>query len=430
MPNIENILAREILDSRGNPTVECDVILSDGSVGTAGVPSGASTGKFEAVELRDGDKKRYGGKGVLKALSNITDIILPEIKGMDCRCEKSIDNKMIDLDGTKNKDNLGANATLAVSLAVAKASSRSQNIALHPHISDCKELTLPVPMMNVINGGKHAHNSTDIQEFMIVPAGFSDFSSAIRAGAEVYQTLLNLLRAKGLNTTVGDEGGFAPALYTNENAIELILEAIERAGYNPGVEFFIAIDAAASELYNTQSSKYDLQRENRQINANEFINIYESWIKKYPIISIEDGLSEDEWEDWHTMHKTIGKSVQLDGDDLLTTNTDRIEKGINGNNANSVLIKPNQIGTLTETLKAIVMAQSAGWGVVVSHRSGETEDSTISDICVATNAGQIKAGAPARGERTAKYNRLLRIEKKFLGKSTYAGTSPYSNFIH
>tara|TARA_B100000676_G_C18081201_1_gene851359 strand:+ start:1109 stop:2401 length:1293 start_codon:yes stop_codon:yes gene_type:complete len=430
MPNIENILAREILDSRGNPTVECDVILSDGSVGTAGVPSGASTGKFEAVELRDGDKKRYGGKGVLKALSNITDIILPEIKGMDSRCQKSIDNKMIDLDGTKNKDNLGANATLAVSLAVAKASSRSQNIPLHTHISDCKELTLPVPMMNVVNGGKHAHNSTDIQEFMIVPAGFSDFSSAIRAGAEVYQTLLNLLRAKGLNTTVGDEGGFAPALDTNENAIELILEAIERAGYNPGVEFFIAIDAAASELYNIQSSKYDLQRENRQINANEFINIYESWIKKYPIISIEDGLSEDEWEDWHTMHKKIGKSVQLVGDDLLTTNTDRIEKGINGNNANSVLIKPNQIGTLTETLKAIVMAQSAGWGVVVSHRSGETEDSTISDICVATNAGQIKAGAPARGERTAKYNRLLRIEKKFSGKSTYAGISPYSNFIH
>ena len=430
MPNIENILAREILDSRGNPTVECDVILSDGSVGTAGVPSGASTGKFEAVELRDGDKKRYGGKGVLKALSNITDIILPEIKGMDSRCQKSIDNKMIDLDGTKNKDNLGANATLAVSLAVAKASSRSQNIPLHTHISDCKELTLPVPMMNVVNGGKHAHNSTDIQEFMIVPAGFSDFSSAIRAGAEVYQTLLNLLRAKGLNTTVGDEGGFAPALDTNENAIELILEAIEKAGYNPGVEFFMAIDAAASELYNTQSSKYDLQRENRQINANEFINIYESWIKKYPIISIEDGLSEDEWEDWHTMHEKLGKSVQLVGDDLLTTNTDRIEKGINGNNANSVLIKPNQIGTLTETLKAIVMAQSAGWGVVVSHRSGETEDSTISDICVATNAGQIKAGAPARGERTAKYNRLLRIEKKFSGKSTYAGISPYSNFIH
>ena len=429
MTNIKSILAREILDSRGNPTIECDVVLSDGSVGTAGVPSGASTGKFEALELRDGDQARYGGKGVLKAISNISNIIFPELVGMDASDQESLDNKMINLDGTENKDILGANATLAVSLATARAASISRKIPLYMHIANIESLMLPVPMMNVINGGKHAHNSTDIQEFMIVPAGFTTFSDAIRAGSEVYQTLLKSLQAKGLNTSVGDEGGFAPALNSNQQAIETILEAIELSGYTPGVHFFVAIDTASSELYDPDSSKYDLQRENRKITANEFIDIYESWIRKYPIISIEDGLSEDEWDDWNTMNKKIGQSVQLVGDDLLTTNPARIERGIKENSANSVLIKPNQIGTLTETLTAISIAQSAGWTVIISHRSGETEDSTISDICVATNAGQIKSGAPARGERTAKYNRLLRIENTFLGDVEYAGMSPYSKFI-
>ena len=429
MTNIKSVLAREILDSRGNPTVECDVVLSDGSIGTAGVPSGASTGQFEALELRDGDTSRYGGKGVLKAIGNILNIIFPAVTGMDARDQESLDEKMIELDGTENKDRLGANATLAVSLAAAKAASKSQNIPLYMHISNIKTLVLPVPMMNVINGGKHAHGSTDIQEFMIVPAGITTFSSAIRAGSEVYQTLLNLLRNKGLNTSVGDEGGFAPALRSNQEAIDLILEAIEIAGYHPGKDFFIAIDTAASELYDSDTAVYDLKRERRKVTADEFIDIYKSWVNKYPIISIEDGLSEDEWDDWHTMNKQIGKSVQLVGDDLLTTNPARIDKGIKGNHANSVLIKPNQIGTLTETLTAITMAQSAGWTVVISHRSGETEDSTISDICVATSAGQIKSGAPARGERTAKYNRLLRIENTFQGNIEYAGVSPYSDFM-
>ena len=429
MTNIKRVLAREILDSRGNPTVECDVVLSDGSVGTAGVPSGASTGQFEALELRDGDASRYGGKGVLKAIDNISNVIFPAITGMDARDQESLDEKMIDLDGTENKDRLGANATLAVSLAAAKAAATSQNIPLYMHISNIKTLVLPVPMMNVINGGKHAHGSTDIQEFMIVPAGLTTFPSAIRAGSEVYQTLLNLLREKGLNTSVGDEGGFAPALRSNQEAIDLILEAIEFAGYHPGKDFFIAIDTAASELYDSNTAAYDLGREKRKITASEFIDIYKSWVSKYPIISIEDGLSEDEWDDWHTMNKQLGKSVQLVGDDLLTTNPARIDKGIKGNHANSVLIKPNQIGTLTETLTAITMAQSAGWTVVISHRSGETEDSTISDISVATSAGQIKSGAPARGERTAKYNRLLRIESTFQGNIEYAGVSPYSNYM-
>ena len=430
MTTIDNVNAREILDSRGNPTVEVDIVLKDGSVGTSAVPSGASTGQYEAVELRDGDGNRYHGKGVLKALHNITEIIFPHIKGMNANDQEELDAKLIELDGTENKSNLGANSILAVSLGAAKAAAKSSKQELYSHISRSENYIIPVPMLNVINGGKHAEHSSDIQEFMIVPAGFKTFAQAIRAGSEVYQSLQKILSGKNLSTTVGDEGGFAPSLPSNEAALELLVDAISDSGYECGVHFFIALDTAAAELFDPNEKIYKLDCDGITISGTALTSTYQKWAAKYPIVSIEDGLADDEGDDWKEMTHRLGNEIQLVGDDLLTTNPSRIEKGIKSKAANALLVKPNQIGTLTETMEAIKLAQSVGWGTVMSHRSGETEDTLISDLAVATNTGQIKSGAPARGERTAKYNRLIRIEEKLGASCTFGGSDVYSRYIN
>ena len=419
MTIIVDVYAREILDSRGNPTVEAEVTLVDGSVGRAAVPSGASTGSYEALELRDGDEHRYAGKGVRKAVDNINQIIGPELEGFDATEQMEIDNLMIELDGTPTKEKLGANAILAVSLACAKAAADALDLPLYRYIGGTWAHVLPVPLMNILNGGAHADNNVDIQEFMIAPVGAITFAEAFRMGAEVFHSLRSVVRKKGLNTAVGDEGGIAPDLKSNEEALDLIVNAIEIAGYKPGEEVLIALDAAASEMY--RDGLYVFEGEGKKRNRAEMVEFWTDLVAKYPIISIEDGLAEDDWDGWKEMTDAIGDRVQIVGDDLFVTNTERIERGIKGGVANSVLIKVNQIGTLTETLAAIEMAHRAGYTAVISHRSGETEDVTISHIAVATNSGQIKTGAPSRTDRVAKYNELLRIEDVLDEASEYAG---------
>ncbi|HEX2987948.1 MAG TPA: phosphopyruvate hydratase [Chloroflexota bacterium] len=425
MTVIEDVFARQILDSRGNPTVEVEVILEDGTVGRAEVPSGASTGAHEALELRDKDATQFGGAGVRKAIENITDLIAEELQEMDVLDQVGIDRMMIEMDGTPNKSKLGANAMLGVSLACAHAAANSLDLPLYRYIGGANAHMLPVPMLNILNGGKHAENSTDLQEFMVMPVGARDFASALRMSAEIYQALKKVLKGKGLNTNVGDEGGFAPSLRSNQEAVDVILEAIGAAGYKPGEEVFLALDPAASELY--ENGKYNLKREGRSLTSEQMVQFYSDWVRQYPIISIEDGLAEDDWEGWAMLTRELGDRVQIVGDDLFVTNTARLKRGIEEKSANSILIKLNQIGTLTETLEAIQMAQRAGFTAVVSHRSGETEDTTIADLSVATNAGQIKTGAPARGERVAKYNQLLRIEDQLGENSLYAGREAFYN---
>ncbi|EJT6663577.1 phosphopyruvate hydratase [Clostridium perfringens] len=422
---IIDVVARQILDSRCFPTVEVEVYLEDGTVGRAAVPSGASTGIYEAVELRDGDKDKYLGKGVEKAVANVNDTIAEEIIGLNVLDQAYIDKTLIELDGTKNKGKLGANAILGVSLAVAQAAANYLGMSLYQYIGGVNAKVLPVPMMNIINGGSHADNSVDIQEFMIMPVGFDCFERAVRACAEVYHALKKTLNSKGYSTGVGDEGGFAPNLKSNAEAIEVILEAIEKAGYEPGKEFFIAIDAASSEYY--KDGKYVLEHEGKTLTAAEMVDFFEDWVNKYPIISIEDGMAEEDWEGWKLMTERLGKKVQLVGDDLFVTNTERLKTGIEKGIANSILIKLNQIGTLTETLNAIEMANRAGYTAVVSHRSGETEDTTIADLVVAVNAGQIKTGAPARSERVAKYNQLIRINEELGEVAEYRGRNAFFN---
>ena len=422
---IEDVIAREVLDSRGNPTVEVEVYLADGAVGRAIVPSGASTGAYEAVELRDGDKERYLGKGVQKAVQNVEEIIAPELIGLDATDQIGIDSIMIELDGTPNKGKLGANAILGVSLAVAKAAAQSVGLPLYRYIGGVNGYELPVPMMNILNGGEHADNNVDIQEFMVMPVGAKSFKAALRMGAEVVHNLKKVLGAKGLNTAVGDEGGFAPNLQSNEEAIQVIIEAVEKAGYKPGTDVCIALDVAATEMF--KDGKYHLTGEGKVLNTDEMIAYYKELVEKYPIISIEDPLSEDEWDGWKKLTDVLGDKVQLVGDDLFVTNTERLEKGIDLKIANSILIKVNQIGTLTETLNAIEMAKRAGYTAVVSHRSGESEDTTIADLVVATNAGQIKTGAPSRTDRVAKYNQLLRIEEQLDDASYYPGIKTFYN---
>ncbi|NLD44236.1 MAG: phosphopyruvate hydratase [Chloroflexi bacterium] len=423
MTTIADIRAREILDSRGNPTVEVDVILMSGASGTAAVPSGASTGAHEAVELRDGDPARYGGKGVLRAVENVNETIADNVVGMDALDQIAIDELMIGLDGTPNKGNLGANAILGVSMAVAKAAASALEIPLYRYLGGVNAHVLPVPMMNILNGGKHAANSTDLQEFMVMPAGAETFAECLRWGAEIYQSLKKVLAKKGFGTNVGDEGGFAPSLGSNAQAVEVILEAIERAGLKPGEDVYIALDPASSEIY--QDGKYHLARENRVLSSDEMVGFYADWVAKYPIISIEDGMAEDDWEGWQKLVAAVGDKVQLVGDDLLVTNVARIERAIEAKAANSLLCKVNQIGTLTEAIAAVEMAHRAGWTAVVSHRSGETEDTTIADLVVALNTGQIKTGAPARSDRVAKYNRLLRIEEELDDTALFAGMKAF-----
>ncbi|CDG34824.1 Enolase [Acetivibrio thermocellus BC1] len=423
---IESVFAREILDSRGNPTVEVEVIAEGGFVGRAAVPSGASTGAFEAVELRDNDKNRYLGKGVQKAVENVNNIIAPEVEGMNVFDQAAVDNLMISLDGTPNKSKLGANAILGVSLATAKAAAEALGLSLYQYIGGVNAKTLPVPMMNIINGGKHADNSVNIQEFMIMPVGASSFRHALQMCAEVFHNLKKVLKDKGYSTAVGDEGGFAPNLKTDEEAIQVILEAVEKAGYKPGDDFRLAIDAASTEMYQ-EDGTYLFWKSGVKKTKEEMINYWEELVNKYPIISLEDGVAEEDWEGWKMLTERLGKRIQLVGDDLFVTNTTRLKKGIELGVANSILIKVNQIGTLTETLDAIEMANRAGYTAVVSHRSGETEDATIADIAVATNAGQIKTGAPSRTDRVAKYNQLLRIEEEIRAVSRYPGLDAWFN---
>lgn len=425
MAMITDVYAREILDSRGNPTVEVEVYLEDGTISRAAVPSGASTGMFEAVELRDGDKSRYLGKGVLKAVENVNDIIGPAIIGYDATEQVAIDKIMIELDGTPNKGKLGANAILGVSMAVAKAAAESLDLPLFQYLGGTNAKELPVPMMNILNGGAHADNNVDIQEFMIMPVGAENFAQALRMCAEIYHTLKNVLKGKGLATGVGDEGGFAPNLGSNEEALQVICEAIKEAGLEPGKDIMLAIDAASSEFY--KGGKYELAGEGKTKTATEMVDFYEELVNKYPIISIEDGLAEEDWDGWKVLTERLGKKVQLVGDDLFVTNTERLSKGITNDTANAILIKVNQIGTLTETFDAIEMAKRAGYTCVISHRSGETEDATIADIAVAVNAGQIKTGAPARSERVAKYNQLLRIEDLLAETAQYRGRDVFYN---
>lgn len=423
MTMISDVKAREILDSRGNPTVEVDVVLISGGFGRAAVPSGASTGVHEALELRDGDADRYGGKGVLKAVDNVNEIIADEIVGLDALDQLGVDQAMIDLDGTPNKGRLGANAILGVSLAVAKAAANALDVPLYRYIGGVNAHILPVPMMNILNGGKHAANSTDLQEFMIMPAGADTFSECLRWGAEIYHSLHKVLAERALNTNVGDEGGFAPSLEYNAQAVEVILEACERAGYRPGEDVWIALDPAASELY--KDGYYHLARENRVLSSEEMVAFWSEWVDKYPIISIEDGMAEDDWEGWQRLVQAVGDRVQLVGDDLLVTNVERVQKAINLKAATALLCKVNQIGTLSEAISAVEMSHRAGWAAIVSHRSGETEDTTISDIVVALNTGQIKTGAPARSDRVAKYNRLLRIEEELADSGRFAGMEAF-----
>ena len=419
MSKIKTITAREILDSRGNPTVEVDVILDNNIMGRAAVPSGASTGSKEAVELRDGDKKRYLGKGVLKAVENVNKVIAPELVGKNPEDQNSLDSFMIKLDGTENKGKLGANAILGVSIAVAKAAAQNRGLSIFRYLGGEAAHRLPIPFFNILNGGKHADNNVDIQEFMISPVGAKSFSEALRMAAETYHTLKSVLKAKSLSTAVGDEGGFAPNLASNEEAIQIIVAAIEKAGYKPGKDISIVLDPAASEFY--QDGKYILKADNRKLSSKEMVGYYANLISKYPIISIEDGLAEDDWDGWKIMTEELGKKIQLTGDDIFVTNPKILAVGINKGIANSVLIKLNQIGTLSETLKTVEMAKTAGYTCMFSHRSGETEDSFLADITVATNAGQLKTGAPARSERLAKYNQLLRIEEELGSKATFRG---------
>ena len=425
MAVITDVYAREIMDSRGNPTVEVEVYLEDGTIGRAAVPSGASTGQFEAVELRDSESSRYLGKGVLQAVANVNDIIGPAILGFDASEQVAIDGVMIGLDGTPNKAKLGANAILGVSMAVARAAAESYDLPLFQYLGGTNAKELPVPMMNILNGGAHADNNVDIQEFMIMPIGASSFMEALRYCAEVYHTLKGVLKAKGLATGVGDEGGFAPNLGSNEEALQVITEAIEKAGLVVGKDIVFAIDAASSEFY--KDGKYHLAGEGKVKTAAEMVEYYAELCEKYPIYSIEDGLAEEDWEGWKLLTERLGKTVQLVGDDLFVTNTERLSRGIKEDTANAILIKVNQIGTLTETFDAIEMAKRAGYTAVISHRSGETEDSTIADIAVAVNAGQIKTGAPARSERVAKYNQLLRIEDMLAETAQYRGSDVFYN---
>ena len=421
MSKITDIVAREILDSRGNPTIEADVILDTGITGRAAVPSGASTGEHEAVELRDGDSERYQGKGVLKAVANVNGEIKSALAGMEATEQRDIDEKLISLDGTENKARLGANATLAVSLAVAHASAIQAGLPLYRYLGGEDANNLPVPMMNIINGGSHADNSVDLQEFMIIPAGAPSFSEALRFGTEVFHSLKSVLSNRGLNTAVGDEGGFAPDLSSNEEAIEVILESIEIAGYRPGEDIYLGIDAASSEFFD--NGQYRLKGEGRVLDAEGMKGLLADWVNRYPIVSIEDGMDENDWTGWHQLTREIGGKCQLVGDDLFVTNTRMLERGIQQKSANAILIKVNQIGTLSETLDAISMAQQADFGVIVSHRSGETEDTTIADLAVATSAGQIKTGSLSRSDRIAKYNQLLRIEQQLGARAVYPGKS-------
>jgi len=425
MSIIVDVYAREVLDSRGNPTVEVEVSLESGGKGRAIVPSGASTGAYEAVELRDGDKSRYLGKGVVKAVDNVNTIIAPEIIGLDALDQVAIDRKMIQLDGTDNKAKLGANAILAVSMATARAAADALDVPLYTYLGGFNAKVLPVPMMNIINGGEHADNNIDVQEFMVLPVGAETFKEALRIGAEIFHNLKAVLHDKGLNTAVGDEGGFAPNLGSNEEAIVTIIEAIERAGYKAGEDVFLGMDVAATEFH--KDGKYVLAGEGKSFTSAEFVDLLASWVDKYPIISIEDGLGEDDWEGWKLLTEKLGKKVQLVGDDLFVTNTERLYDGIEKGVGNSILVKVNQIGTLTETFDAIEMAKRAGYTAVISHRSGESEDSTIADIAVATNAGQIKTGAPSRTDRVAKYNQLLRIEDQLGSTAQYAGKTAFYN---
>lgn len=427
MTTIYEVLAREILDSRGNPTVEVEVILEDGNYGRAAVPSGASTGAFEAVELRDNDPSRYLGKGVEKAVSNVMDIIAPELEGMDVTQQVAIDKLLIELDGTENKGRLGANAILGVSMAVAKAAANELGQSLYKYIGGVNAKTLPVPMMNILNGGQHADNNVDIQEFMIMPVGAESFKEALRMCSEVFHTLKSVLKSKGYNTAVGDEGGFAPNLKSNEEAVQVIVEAIEKAGYKPGTDICLAMDVAASSFYNEEDGRYHMSGEGVVKTSSELIEFYEMLIDKYPIISIEDGLNEEDWEGTKLLTEKLGKRIQIVGDDLFVTNTKRIAYGIAEHCTNSVLIKLNQIGTITETIDAIEMAKKAGYTAVISHRSGETEDVTIADLAVALNAGQIKTGAPSRTDRVAKYNQLLRIEEELGDIAQYHGINTFYN---
>jgi enolase len=425
MSTIKTVKAREILDSRGNPTIEVEAELKSGAKGIAAVPSGASTGQHEAVELRDGDPKRYNGKGVLKAVANVNGPIATAITGLSALDQEKIDRTLIKLDGTAGKSKLGANAILGASLAAAHAAAVYKGTPLYRYLNDTDTYTLPVPMMNILNGGKHAANSTDLQEFMVMPVGAASFSRAIQTGAEVYHALKKVLKDRKLDTNVGDEGGFAPSLPSNKDAVEAILAAIEAAGYKPGKDCYIALDPASSEFY--QDGKYVLAREDRTLNPAEMVEFYVKWVDKYPIISIEDGMAEDDWEGWQLLTQKLGDKVQLVGDDLYVTNVQRLKKGIDLKASNSILIKLNQIGTLTETLEAIRMAREAGWTAIVSHRSGETEDTTIADLCAGMGTGQIKTGAPCRSERTAKYNRLMRIEGELGEKAEYAGMGAFYN---
>ncbi|ASB87296.1 phosphopyruvate hydratase [Bacillus sonorensis] len=427
MPYIVDVYAREVLDSRGNPTVEVEVYTESGAFGRALVPSGASTGEYEAVELRDGDKDRYLGKGVLTAVNNVNEIIAPELLGFDVTEQVAIDKLLIELDGTENKGKLGANAILGVSMAVARAAADFLQIPLYQYLGGFNSKTLPVPMMNIVNGGEHADNNVDIQEFMIMPVGAENFREALRMGAQIFHSLKSVLKEKGLNTAVGDEGGFAPNLGSNEEALQTIVEAIEKAGFKPGEQVKLAMDAASSEFYNKEDGKYHLAGEGVVKTSAEMVDWYEELVSKYPIISIEDGLDENDWEGHKLLTERLGKKVQLVGDDLFVTNTKKLAEGIKNGVGNSILIKVNQIGTLTETFDAIEMAKRAGYTAVISHRSGETEDSTIADIAVATNAGQIKTGAPSRTDRVAKYNQLLRIEDQLAETAQYHGIQSFYN---
>ncbi|MEG0249454.1 MAG: phosphopyruvate hydratase [Peptostreptococcus sp.] len=427
MSAIELVYAREVLDSRGNPTVEVEVILESGAQATAIVPSGASTGQFEAVELRDGDKSRYLGKGVLNAVSNVNEIIAPEVEGTDAFDQPGLDALMCEIDGTPNKSKLGANAILGVSLAVARAAADEIGLPLFQYLGGVNAKQLPVPMMNILNGGEHADNNVDVQEFMILPVGASCFAEALRMGAEVFHSLKSVLAERGLACGVGDEGGFAPNLDSNREALELIVEAIKGAGLEPGKDVMLGMDVAASEMYNSETSKYELKGEGKVLTSAEMIELFEGWVNEFPIITIEDGLDEEDWDGWKALTERLGKKIQLVGDDLFVTNTERLERGIKRGVANSILIKVNQIGTLTETLDAIEMAKRAGYTAVISHRSGETEDTTIADIAVAVNAGQIKTGAPSRTDRVAKYNQLLRIEEMIGESSRYEQLNSFYN---
>lgn len=427
MSSIVEVYGREVLDSRGNPTVEVEVYTEEGGFGRAIVPSGASTGAHEAVELRDGDKSRFLGKGVEKAVENVNEIIAPEIIGFDVTEQVAIDMTMIDLDGTPNKGKLGANAILGVSMAVARAAADELDMPLYKYLGGVNAKSIPVPMMNILNGGEHADNNVDIQEFMVMPVGAESFKEGFRTCAEIFHNLKAVLKAKGLNTSVGDEGGFAPNLSSNEEALATIVEAIEKAGYKPGEEVRIALDVAATELYDEEAKVYNIAGEGRNLTSEEMVDWYAELVEKYPIVSIEDGLAEDDWDGWKLMTDKLGKKIQIVGDDLFVTNTERLTQGIERGIANSILIKLNQIGTITETLDAIELAKSHGYTSVISHRSGETEDTTIADLAVATNAGQIKTGAPSRTDRVAKYNQLLRIEDELYGTSKFLGNDTFFN---